>query len=170
MARSVKTIPEKKIDVKGVIANILTASKLKLDDFLYEVGISMDAYRKMASRGELSKEAVENILAVFDLNKGYLIGDEEELNYRGKHTHDQNKGENTLAYKEMYEKFLGASSEYVFIHKDLLKEHRLIPVKEMEQNAKESDNQVKAILDLTARIGQLAERPINIQLSDIKKT
>lgn len=70
-------------------------------------------------------------------------------------------------YREMYEKFLGEDSQYLLIHKELLKEHRLIPIKEMELNA---DNQVKVILELTARLGQLAERPINIHFPNVEKT
>ena len=90
MARNVKTIPEKNIDVEKIIDKILKSSKLKIDEFLFKTGISMDAYRKMVERGNLSKGAVENILAQFDVNEGFLKG-EEDLTSSGKLTHVQNE-------------------------------------------------------------------------------
>lgn len=79
------------------------------------------------------------------------------------------EGDAARIYEELYEKFLGTNSEYLMIHRDILKEHRLVAVKQLETNAKELDNLTAYIQTMQETIKDLATRPINIQFSDVKK-
>ena len=42
-------------------------------------------------------------------------------------------------YKEMYEKFIGTNSDYLVIHKDILKQHRIIAVEQFEKDKEERE-------------------------------
>lgn len=97
----------------------------------------------------------------------------------------ENAGKDTgQIYQELYEKFLGDNSEYLVIHRDVLKDHRLIPVDRLaedktrlandqtllEQRNREIEQRSNEIQALTAAIREIAARPINIQLPDVKRT
>ena len=140
MARNVKTIPEKKIDVEKIVNTILKASKLRIEEFLFNTDISLDAYRKMVGRGKFSKGSVENILATFDVNEGFLKG-EEDLISSGKLTGVQDKPE-TPQKGESWEaatfrKIMEGDAEYVLVHKTAFQNHRFTSVEQIEANVKE---------------------------------
>lgn len=119
-------------------------------------------------------------------------GDETNVSHgTEKHTQVQKGSDNKVepvsgenVFRELYERFLGAKSEYLVIHRDVLKEHRLIAVDRLdedkarsnndramlEQRAREVEQRSLEIQTLTAAIRELSARPINIQLSDIKRT
>jgi|SRR5690606_797196 len=71
-------------------------------------------------------------------------------------------------YKELYEKFLGNNSEYLFLHKDVLKDHRLVSIDQIEQDRALHEQRSKELQMLTEAIREIAMRPIQIQLPDIQ--
>lgn len=89
-----------------------------------------------------------------------------------------------VVYEELYQKFLGKESEYLVIHRDILKDHRIIAVEQLEKEKQMAENAQREIADkmkhiekltdlngkLSDMIGIAASRPINIQLTSPEKT
>jgi hypothetical protein len=143
MSRNVKNNLEKKIDVELVINNILKSSKLRLDQFLAETSISLDAIRKSIERGSLSKASVERILDKFDINEDALT-EGKELIYSGrKPTHDENGA--AVPQKDLgdtweamaFRKIIEGDAEYVLVHKTAFENHRFTSLEQIEAQAKE---------------------------------
>lgn len=51
MSRKVKKSLEKNSDIENIIDNLLKINKLKLEEFLLKVDISLDSYRKAVTDG-----------------------------------------------------------------------------------------------------------------------
>lgn len=130
-----------------------------------------------------SSDKLEKFLTHWNINRAWWkTGEGEVFNQNG--THEQNGSDNSRKsldeqkdiYKELYNKFIGEGSEYLLIHRDVLKEHRLVAVeqfekdqKQMEQNAKELDRRTNELEGLREIIKELTARPINIQLPKVQK-
>lgn len=129
---------------------------------------------------------------IMDLMENETDSETNVSHETGKHTRVQKASDNKAnrpsvnrenVFEELYEKFLGTKSEYLVIHRDVLKEHRLIAVERLEedkarsshdramleQRAREVEQRSSEIQLLTAAIKEISARPINIQLSDIKR-
>lgn len=127
MSRNVKKSLEKKADVEKIVSKLLITNGLKIDEFLFKVGISMDAYRKMKDRWSLSKDAVENILDKFDVNEGFLNG-AEDLTSSGKLTFVENISDNPenplrVDAAEAYRTIVEGRTPYLLIHTSVLEIH-----------------------------------------------
>lgn len=142
MTRNVKPSLEKKLDIDGIITKLLKSSGLKMEEFLYRSGISLDAYRKMVDRGKLSANAVQNILDNFDVNEGLLKGT-EDLTLSGKLTSVQKGSDNTNkplgGDPEVYRTIVEGNTEYVLIPRTVLKDTKLISVQQIENDRKIMD-------------------------------
>lgn len=180
MSGNVKPGLEKKIDVEKVIDKILKASGLKIEEFLFQTGISLDSYRKMVDRRALTKPAIESILDIFNLNDGFLTGRDEELNYQGKRTPVQNeaaiKGNHLrMDLSRAIQTVIEDNTEYLIIPKVVLEgKYRLVAIEQIEKDRAELEQrtaQIDGLHDLIKQITHdITARPINIQFTGIEKT
>lgn len=145
MTRNVKPSLEKKVDIEQITSKLLNTSGLKIEEFLFKNTISMDAYRKMVERGKFSRKAVRNILAVIDVNEGFLRGT-EALTSSGKLTLVQNRSDNKgnpLGEDdpgEVYRTLVEGRTKYLLVHQSVLEKH--------EKQLDKKDDQIKELHEI----------------------
>lgn len=89
------------------------------------------------------------------------------INHTSVHKRSDNK-EKALRgdiYEEMFEKFLGSNSQYIFIHREMLNSHRMVAIEQFEkdkvqtvQRQTEFDSKQKVIDDHQKTIDDLLDR------------
>lgn len=171
-------------EIQSLIVAYLKGIGVSQRKFAEVTGLSdttYGTYSRMTSA--MGADSMDKILTAYpELRKvliNHLTGNNMENN-----THTQKRDEikdNPLGeeaariYAELYQRFLGANSEYLVIHRDVLKEHRLVAVEQLEKEKQQAQNaqqeiseRMKQIEKLTDMIG-VAASP-NKQLPDPKRT
>lgn len=166
MSGTFKKNLEKKIDVDSIINKILKINTLKLEEFLLKTDISLDSYRKAVASGRLTGPSVENILEVFDVNRGFLEGS-EDLTTSGKLTSVQkgsdNKG-NPLAEPSWeavaFRKLIEGGSEYVLVSRAAFEgSHRFTSVEQVNAQAEQIKMLTRAFIDFVRESKGLGSIP-----------
>ena len=167
------------------IDKILEIIDLDFNDFAMECKIIPNSLKAAIRRDTITEDLVTKIHDRFGVRKGFFKDGKEPVidkNITQVQDGSDNK-ENPLGvrranvFEELYEKFLGSNSDYLVIHKDMLKDHRLISVERLDEDKERALNdradreqRSNEIQTLTAALREIAMRPINIQLPEIKRT
>jgi hypothetical protein len=167
MSGNVKKSLEKKINVEEIINKLLKASRLDINKFAAETGNTVDALRKSKSRNVLSEDIVRNILDTYDMNEGFLTGEDEQLDFKGKHASVQ-KGlalpENTDR-EEVYRTIVEGHTEYYLVPKLIFREKYILVAAEQREQDKNTFNR---LLDMFERT--LAQRESEAKSQGAKNT
>ena len=172
----------KKIDMILEAKKLQRLSKNKIEQMIGVDGTIYKAYND--DREPADSEIVRNLIGTLGIrqqwwDKEWESGSKDIFNtsVQGEAAvAEKPLGEQKDIYKELYNKFIGEGSEYLLIHRDVLKEHRLVAVeqfekdqRQMEQNAKELDRRAEQLEGLRELVKELSARPINIHLPKVQK-